>query len=339
MKEKAKRRKIILLVLIIGSAAAFLIAFVSGSSGISVDELWGMLTGNSSDAAVYMIFMNIRLPRAIFAWLAGGALSVAGACLQGMFRNPMADSYILGVSSGAGFGAALAITLGFGVGSYAGYSLTALFAFFGALAAVFSVYALSRYRGRLSTMSLILSGIAVSALLSAFVYFLMIMNRDKMEHIVMWTLGSFADVSWDKLFIGGPLIIAASGACMLFSRDLNIMLQGDEEARHLGVDTEKVRNILLLLTTLLSSAVVSFCGIIGFVGLMAPHILRLLIGPDHKALLPYSFLGGAIFLLVADTIARILLNMQEIPVGVVTASVGAPYFIYLMRRNRRGGIL
>lgn len=167
----------------------------------------------------------------------------------------------------------------------------------------------------------------------------MIMNRDKMENIIMWTLGSFTGVSWDKLAIAAPVILIASGICMLFSRDLNIMLQGDEEARHLGVDTQKVRNLLLFLTTLLSATVVSFCGIIGFVGLIAPHILRLLIGPDHRTLLPYSFLGGAIFLLIADTIARILLNMQEIPVGVVTASVGAPYFIYLMRRNKRGGLL
>lgn len=339
MNDKAKRLKITLIVLIVGSAAAFVLAFISGSSGVSVGSLWAMVTGRSTDATVYTIFMNIRLPRAIFAYLAGGALSVAGVCLQGMFKNPMADSYILGVSSGAGFGAALAIATGLGAATYTGYSLTALFAFIGALAAVFSVYALSRYKGRLSTISLILAGIAMSALLSAFVYFIMIMKRDKMEHIVMWTLGSFTDASWDKLAIAGPVIVVASGICMFFARDLNIMLQGDEEARHLGVNTQRVRNILLLLTTLLSSAVVSFCGIIGFVGLMAPHILRLLIGPDHKKLLPYSFLGGAIFLLIADTIARILLNMQEIPVGVVTASVGAPYFIYLMRRNRKGGVL
>ena len=338
-QPKSRKKHIVFVTLIILTAGAFVTAFVSGSSGLSIPALWDIITGKEVPKNVWTIFFDIRLPRAIFAYLAGGALSVAGACLQGMLKNPMADSYVLGVSSGAAFGAALVISLGSSIASFSGYSAIAVSAFLGALLSVFTVYSLSRFKGRLSSISLILSGVAVSAFLTAFVYFLMILNRDKMEHIIMWTMGSFTSVAWDKLFISGPLIVAGSFVCMLFSRDLNIMLQGDEEARHLGVHTQRVRTILLLLTTLLSSAVVSFCGIIGFVGLMAPHIMRLIIGPDHRTLLPYSFFGGAVFLLLADTVSRILLPMQEIPVGVITAAFGAPYFIYLMRRNKKGGVL
>jgi iron complex transport system permease protein len=337
--KKKFNEKILLIILLILTAGAFFVAFIAGSSGLSLAALWDLLTGRQAAPNAKIIFFDIRLPRALFAYLAGGALAVAGACLQGMFKNPMADSYILGVSSGAGFGAALAISLGLGLSPLLGNFAIAIFAFLGALISVLTVYALSRYRGVLSTVSLILSGIAVSALLSAFVYLIMIMNRDKMEHIIMWTMGSFTSASWDKLQISAPVIVVCSILCMLFSRDLNIMLQGDEEASHLGVDTRRVRSTLLILTTLLSSAVVSFCGIIGFVGLMAPHTLRLIIGPDHKKLLPYSFLGGGVFLLLCDTLARVILAMQEMPVGVITAAFGAPYFIYLMRRNRKGGAL
>lgn len=339
MNAKRANKKIVLIILLILTAGAFFLAFIAGSSGLSLPALWDIITGGNTAANAKIIFFDIRLPRAIFAYLAGGALSVAGACLQGMFKNPMADSYILGVSSGAGFGAALAISLGLGISTLFGNFAIALFAFAGALMAVFAVYSLSRFKGVLSTVSLILSGIAVSALLSAFVYFLMILNRDKMENIIMWTMGSFTSVSWDKLLISAPVMIVCSALCLLFARDLNIMLQGDEEASHLGVNTQRVRNALLVLTTLLSSAVVSFCGIIGFVGLMAPHTIRLIIGPDHRLLLPYAFLGGGVFLLLCDTLARIALNMQEMPVGVITAAFGAPYFIYLMRRNKKGGVL
>ncbi len=316
------KNTLILITLIAVSILIFAGAVMFGSSGLGV----------SND----IIVLNIRLPRALFAFFAGGALGISGACLQGIFKNPMADSYILGVSSGASLGAALSIAFG---SSLFFLGITPLFATIGALLSVVLVYSMSRFSGKLNSYSLILSGVAINALMSAFVYFIMILNRDKMESIVLWTMGSLAAVSWEKLIIASPIILICSAITLFYARDLNIMLQGDEEARHLGVDVDRVRKILLLLTTVAVAAVVSFCGVIGFVGLIVPHVLRLISGPNHKTLLIHSFIGGGAFLLLCDTIARSTLPMQEIPVGVVSAIFGAPYFLYLLRRGKRRGVL
>jgi len=319
-----------MLPLVIG---AFFAAFLLGSSGISVRELLALMEGNA-EKSVAIIFFQLRLPRVILAFAAGGSLSIAGACLQGMFKNPMADSYVVGVSSGAALGATIALTFSAAL-SFLGFASVAILAFIGALLAVFAVYSLARVHGKVSTFSLLLSGIAVSTLCSALVYCMMILFRDKMEHIVMWTMGSFSSASWDKVIFAVPPMVVASGLCLLFSRDLNIMLQGDEAARHLGVDSGRVRLWLIVLSTLAAACAVSVSGIIGFVGLIVPHILRLILGPDHRRLLPLSFFGGGIFLLVCDTLARIALDSQEIPVGVITAMIGVPFFLVLLRRGRR----
>lgn len=332
-KPHQKALHITLAVILPVGIAAILAAFLLGSSGISLRELWALMRGEASKG-VTTIFINLRLPRAILAFASGGALSVAGACLQGMFKNPMADSYVIGVSSGAALGATIALTFASTL-DFLGFGAVALLAFLGALAATFMVYSLARIHGKVSTFSLLLSGIAISTLCSALVYCLMILFRDKMEHVVMWTMGSFSSASWEKVAFAVPAMLAASVLCMFFSRDLNILLQGDEAARHLGVDAGRVRRTLIVLTTLAAASAVSVSGIIGFVGLVVPHILRLILGPDHRTLLPVSFFGGGIFLLGCDTLARVLLDSQEIPVGVITAIIGVPFFLFLLRRGRR----
>lgn len=333
MGERPKNFKITLTVMLPLGILALVSAFLFGSSGISLKEFFQVL-GGTADKGVSIIFFSLRLPRALLALVSGGALSIAGACLQGMFKNPMADSYIIGVSSGAAFGATIAISFGSTL-AFLGFGATTIFAFLGALTTVYAVYGLASVKGKVSTFSLLLSGVAVSTLASALVYCIMILFRDKMEHIVMWTMGSFSTASWDKVAIALPPMLIASVLCLFYARDLNIMLQGDEAARHLGVDSGRVRRNLILLTTVAAASAVSVSGIIGFVGLIIPHILRLIIGPDHRRLLPFTFFGGGIFLLLADTLARIVLENQEIPVGVITAIAGVPFFLFLMRRGRR----
>ena len=334
MKQaQSKNTAITMAVMLPLGIAAFLAAFLFGSSGISLSELPALLAG-TAEKSVTTIFFNLRLPRAILAFISGGALSIAGACLQGMFKNPMADSYVIGVSSGAALGATLALTFSASL-AFLGFGAVAILAFIGALLAVFAVYSLAKIHGKVSTFSLLLAGIAVSTLCSALVYCIMILFRDRMEHIVMWTMGSFSSASWDKVAFSIPPMLLASALCVLFARDLNIMLQGDEAARHLGVDAGRVRRSLILLTTLAAACAVSASGIIGFVGLIVPHILRLILGPDHRRLLPFSFFGGGIFLLICDTLARLVLDSQEIPVGVITAVIGVPFFLVLLRRGRR----
>lgn len=333
MKKQVTKTALLSIIMFVLGALAFLTAFFFGSSGVSFRELIAFIRG-SADASVYTIFFNLRLPRALLAFVSGGALSISGACLQGMFKNPMADSYVVGVSSGAALGATIALVFGFSI-SWLGFGAVTVFAFLGGIGAIFFVYSIAKIKGKVSTFSLLLSGIAISSLCSALVYCMMIIFRDKMEHIVMWTMGSFSSSSWDKVKVAVPVMIVASLLCSLFARDLNIMLQGDETARHLGVNTGRVRRNLLILTSVAAASAVSVSGIIGFVGLIVPHMLRIISGPDHKKLLPLSFFGGSIFLLVADTLARTVLDSQEIPVGVITALVGVPFFLYLLKRGRK----
>lgn len=328
-------KKILAIILLLG-AAGLIASFFSGSSGVSWKEFASLLQGNATDAQA-IIFLNLRLPRALLAYTVGAALSVSGCSLQGVFRNPMADPFVLGISSGAGLGATVAMALGLGI-TAAGIGATTIFAFAFALMAILVVYTLSRQRGKVSTFSLLLSGIALSSLLSAVIYIIMLVNRDKMEHIILWNMGSVASASWEKLFISLPVVILCSAGLFFYAKPVNIMLQGDEVSRSLGVDSHKVRRNMIVLTSLLAAAAVSVSGIIGFVGLMIPHLLRMIIGPDNKKLMPLCFFGGGAYLLIADTIAKIIVPSTEIPVGIITAIFGVPFFIYLLRRGRKAGI-
>ena len=280
------------------------------------------------------IIWNLRLPRVLLGTIIGASLSVAGAAFQGMFKNPMADPYVIGISSGAALGAALAIVFKMDISIFNVSSIT-IFAFVGALVAVFTVYHIARVKNKVPVTTLLLAGVAVGQFLTAIMSFMMILSDKDMVRITYWTLGSLAGKGWDPvLTISLPSII-----CMMiisfFARDLNILLTGEESAQSLGVDVEKTKTYILLLGTFITAIAVSVSGIIGFVGLIIPHIVRLLIGPDHRILLPTSALLGGIFMIFADTIARTLISPIEIPVGIITALFGGPFFIYLLKSKKK----
>lgn len=288
---------------------------------------------NVGDAARSIIW-NLRLPRVLLGTIIGASLSVAGAAFQGMFKNPMADPYVIGISSGAALGAALAIVFKIDI-SILNISSITIFAFIGATIAVFTVYNIARIKNKVPVTTLLLAGVAVGQFLTAIMSFLMILSDRDMVRITYWTLGSLAGKGWDPvLAIALPSII-----CMIvitfFARDLNILLTGEESAQSLGVDVEKTKTYILLLGTFITAIAVSVSGIIGFVGLIIPHIVRLLIGPDHRILLPTSALLGGIFMIFADTIARTLISPIEIPVGIITALFGGPFFIYLLKSKKK----
>ncbi len=290
------------------------------------------IKGEGIPASHEIILFQLRLPRSILAFFVGGALAISGSCLQGLFKNPMADPHILGVSAGAGLGATIAIVLGL-QNTLGGIGAVTLLAFIGGTAAVFLVYSLSRVHGRISTAGLLLAGTAVSSLITALMSAFMIMNRNKIEQVVLWTMGSFSTVGWKQVVWGVPLMLVGMGLTYFYAKDLNILLLGDEDARHLGVDIDRIKKILLAITSLITAAAVSVSGVIGFVGLIVPHIVRLLVGPDHRILMPFSLLVGGIFLMVVDTLARTIASPLEIPVGILTAVFGGPFFLYLLRKK------
>lgn len=329
------------LIALVGLAlVALMAACALGSARIPLDGVlstaWAHLTGQPAmEESWSVILMKVRLPRALLAYVVGAALSVSGACMQGLFKNPMADPHILGVSSGAALGAALAMVLKWQSG-FMGLGAVSLCAFAGGALSVLVVLSLSRVRGRMSTISLLLSGVAVSAFLSALLSGLMMLNRDKMEHIYLWTMGSFTAASWEKLAWAAPVTLVGALGLRLFARDLNALLMGEDEARTLGISVARVRLIVLGLCTLVTATAVSVSGVIGFVGLMVPHAVRMVVGPDHRAVIPVSLLAGGAYLLVMDTLARTIAMPTEIAVGVLTAAVGGPFFLYLLRRSRLG---
>lgn len=279
------------------------------------------------------VLWAIRLPRVALGALVGGGLAVAGATLQGIFRNPLAEPGLIGVSSGAALGAVAAIV--FGLVTFGSVTLP-LFAFGGGLIATLIVYAFSRYGGRTEVVTLILTGIAVNAVAGAGTGLLTTMATDaQLRNIVFWTLGSLGGATWPAVVAVLPFVGLGVLLAVRWGRELNLMVLGEGEARHLGVSTEKVRLVLITLAALITGAAVSVSGIIGFVGLVVPHLIRLLSGPDHRTLLPASVLGGATLLLLADLAARTLVIPAELPLGVVTALVGGPFFLWLLHRTRK----
>ncbi|MBQ7710274.1 MAG: iron ABC transporter permease [Bacteroidales bacterium] len=277
------------------------------------------------------IFLNLRLPRILLCVLAGAALSVSGASYQAIFRNSLTDPYVLGISSGASLGAAIAIVAGLqytllGIGGCA--LLSALFT-------IWLIYRIATIGNRLHSTTLLLTGVCLTFLISALVSLLMVMHQDKMESIIFWTMGSFASATWNGVFTLLPVVVLGMAVVLRHARDLNLLLVGSEAAQSMGVDVEKVKKRLLLATTFMIAFTVSCSGVVGFVGLVVPHCVRLIVGPDNRRVLPYSIVLGSIFVLVCDTLARTLLQPGELPVGSLTALVGAPLFIYLLYRNKQ----
>ncbi|MBR6843919.1 MAG: iron ABC transporter permease [Bacteroidales bacterium] len=298
---------------------------------MAVSCLFGAVDFDRSEILHSPIFWQLRLPRVLTGAVVGAVLSVCGAAYQSIFRNPLTDPYVLGVSSGASLGAAVAILLGleaylWGVG---GMALAA------ALLTVWLIYRIASIGNRMHTTTLLLTGVCLTLLISALISFLMVMNQHKMDSIIFWTMGSFGSSSWGSLAILAPVAAIGIGVVLWYSRDLNLLLAGSEAARSMGVEVEKVKRTLLLFTTLMVAFAVSSCGVIGFVGLIVPHAVRLVAGPDNRRVVPYSMLCGAIFVLICDTLARTMLRPSELPVGSITSIIGAPLFIYLLYKNKK----
>jgi iron complex transport system permease protein len=294
----------------------------------------GLAPAGDWPASAQTILLQIRLPRIVLAGLVGGALAVSGATFQGVFRNPLADPYLLGVASGAGLGAVLAFILPLPRGLYPIGAVQAL-AFLGAVIAVAAVYSLARVGGSVPTTTLLLAGVAISAAASAATAYLMYVRGDQLLVIYAWLLGGFNVASWQEARLIAPVVAVGAAVMVLGGRALNAMQFGEEQAAALGIPVERAKLLLLGAGTLVTAAAVSVGGLIGFVGLVVPHVTRLLIGSDYRRLVPVSALLGAAFLIAADAAARGAPGPSEIPVGVVTAAIGAPFFMVLLRRQKR----
>jgi len=298
---------------------------------------WGGISGKpDAFAGMNEIFpvvvMDVRLPRILTAALVGGGLAMSGVVFQGILLNPLADPYTLGVSAGAAFGAALAILMNM---SALGIFSVPLFAFLGAPAIMKNMIYLSGGSGGLSSNNLILSGIIVAAILSAGISFLKYVADEQVAVIIFWLMGSFSSKTWGDAGLTGVCVAAGASVFLYFARELNLMSLGSQMASSLGVDTRRVTLILLAAASVVAAVCVSVAGIIGFVGLLVPHIMRLLCGPDNRRLVPLSFLAGALLLLGADTLTRAVLP-AEVPIGVLTALIGGPFFCYVFRRQSAG---
>ncbi len=310
--------------------ACLVLGLAIGPASLSLGRLWGLVTagpvpGNLDSA----IFWQIRMPRVLLAGLVGAELAVAGVILQDLFLNPLTDPYVTGVSSGAALGATLGIVL-----HWASLPRTAALALLGGLGTLLIVWMAARRRGRIDIFVLLLAGVTISYLASAVVTLLMIKANQDMQAIVYWLMGSFSGRGWAEVelsLVAVPFMIVP----LFFTREMDILLQGEKRALELGVEVERTKRLLLVTAGVLTALAVSVSGIIGFVGLVVPHIVRLLVGPGHRSLLPVSLLVGAAMMVVADLLSRMAIAPNEMPVGVVTTFVGAPLFVYLLRRARR----
>ncbi len=278
------------------------------------------------------IIWQLRFPRTLLAFIVGGSLAMCGGVYQAIFKNPMADPYILGISSGAAFGATIAMFFKFS-NTLLGTNAVSIMAFVCGVGTIFLVYNIARVGKSAHLTSLLLTGTAFSQFLTAIISLIMMLSANEMRKIYFWTLGSFSSKGWEHVITVLPYAVIGSALIIMYCRDLDIIMLGDDSAIRFGVETEKVKRNLFFITALVMAACVSVSGIIGFVGLIAPHVVRLFSGPMHKRLLPLSFLTGGVLLTVCDSIARTVMD-SEIPVGIVTAIIGAPFFVYLLRSKR-----
>jgi iron complex transport system permease protein len=307
-----------------------LISLSLGPAKISLQDVLAWITNSKPvDQTTEMILFKIRLPRILLAGLVGFTLSLCGVVLQALLRNPLAEPFILGVSSGAALGALMGIVLG--LGSVIGVPLVS---FLGALATILLVMAISSRQGDLESSTVLLTGVIVNAFLTAAIMFFITITSDSRLHsMLFWLYGDLSQSRYVQISISLPPVLIISGIIYIFSRHLNLMAEGEESALQMGVEISSLKWIAFLGTSLITSIVVSFSGIIGFVGLIVPHLMRMVFGSDHRLLIPASALGGAVFLIAADTMARTIFSPNELPVGVVTAFLGAPFFIYLLKRR------
>ncbi len=285
-------------------------------------------------AEYHWVFWNVRIPRVILAGLVGAALACSGTAMQAVFRNSMADPFVIGVSSGAAIGASVASLLGLSVAI--GLFAPPMLAFVSAILAAFAVYMLGSVRGKVYVDSLLLSGVAVASFLGAMVSFMIYVASQQFHQLVFWLLGSLTLASWDIVEVLFFPIVAGAVVVFLYGRDLDALLLGEETAHNLGANPESLKKLMLFVAALMAAAAVAFVGVIGFVGLIIPHICRLIVGSNHRTLVPAATLSGAVFLIWADALARTVVAPTEMPVGIITAICGGPFFLYLLRRSSSG---
>ncbi|MFJ8145486.1 FecCD family ABC transporter permease [Streptomyces sp. NPDC096048] len=326
--------------LVAGLALLVPVAAGTGAYPVPVGDVLGSLLhrsglgGTELDRVAESVLWNVRFPRIVLALLVGASLGCAGALMQGVFGNPLAEPGVIGVSSGAAVGAVAAIAFGL---NFLGNWTVSVLAFLSGLVTVLVVYAMSRSGGRTEVVTLILTGIAVNAFAGALIgLFLFFADTAAVNQIAFWQLGSLAQATWPKVLAVLPCAALGLGLAPLYARRLDLLALGERPARHLGVDVERLRIVLVLVIALLTAAAVSVAGVIGFVGLVVPHLLRMVAGPGHRFLIPGSALLGALVLLAADLAARTVAEPAELPLGVLTALLGSPFFFWLLRRTRRG---
>lgn len=312
----------------------FSVLFIGSTNLNLMDVVSYLFNKGQISASTGIIIFEIRLPRIILAFIVGAGLAVAGSVFQAIIRNPMVDPYIIGISAGAGTGVMFALFLGIEI-MFFNLNSIPIFAFLGAALTVFVVYQLARVGNKLPVLTFLLAGVAVSFILNSLMSFLMVLRTENLQQLVYWLMGSLAGTSWNDIKMILPYFLAALAVIVFYLKDLNILLLGEESAAHLGLDVERTKIVLLGAASLITAAVVSVSGSIGFIGLVIPHITRLIIGPDHRKLIPLAALIGGSFLLIADTAARTLMAPMELPVGIITALAGGPYFIYLLRNKSK----
>lgn len=312
-----------------------------GSVSIPVSDIFRLFTKTitrqllSDTFQTYAtIVFQLRLPRTVLMAIVGASLAGSGASYQGLFRNPLADPYLIGVASGAGLGAVIAMSINFPY-SLLGLMAVPLAAFLGAVATVFAVYALARVGKTLPTTNLILAGVAASAFTNAIASFLLVQASGDLRRALVWLLGGSSLSGWQPVLASLPYILVGLGVLFTMGHALNVLQFGDDQAHQLGLRVNRVRVLVILAASLATAAAISVAGIIGFVGLIVPHVIRLIWGGDYRHLLPASMIGGASLLLFSDVAARVVLAPQELPVGIITALVGAPFFFWVLSRAKR----
>ena len=325
------------IITLLALAIMLILSLAIGSVFIPPAELWRVISGSASNDTFRTILWNIRLPRTALIALVGAALAGSGATYQGLFRNPLADPYLIGVASGAGLGAIIAMSIRWPY-TTAGLLAVPLAAFITSLLTVYIVYSMAHIGGSIPTTNLILAGVAVSSFTTALTSFLMLRSTGEVRRAIGWLLGGVSLVSWDATLALIPYL--AIGLIMLVFNGyaLNLLQFGDDQATQMGLNVRRAKFIIIIAASLVTAAAVSFAGIIGFVGLIVPHVVRIWWGVDYRRLIPLSILGGASVLLFADVLARIVLAPQELPVGIVTALAGAPFFLWVLRRSKNQGL-
>lgn len=349
-RRRQRRAAVFLWLFGFGLTLAFLLAVGIGAVAISPGQAVAILAAQAGIELPWefsrqqeAVLLAIRLPRALAGILVGAALAASGAALQGLFRNPLADPALIGVSFGAALAAVVTIVLGGSIAALLPFLPTALLlpvaAFAGGLAATFAVYGIASHDGRTDVATMLLAGVAVNAITSAGIGFMIFLSDDQqLRDLNYWLLGSLGGITWDRLLIAGPLICIGAMLLPVFARHLNALLLGESEAVHLGFHVERTKRIIVVLAALATGTAVALTGVIGFIGLVVPHLVRLVTGPDHRLVLPASVLAGSALLLIADLFARTVVLPAELPIGILTACVGGPFFLWLLlRRRRRGG--